>query len=558
MSRSRKVNSALCVVALMAATAQVVGQETAGAPKATSSIAGRVVAATTGRPVRGATMTLLSWEVMRVAKRVATDEEGRFEFTGLVPGRYQLTSSATGFVAVEFGGAPVTGRVGEGRPIDVREGERFDKADFSLRRPGAIEGRLLDEFGDPAPDLQVQVATVEFVAGRHRLMPVPGRGQMNPTDDKGRFRVAGLPPGDYFLTAPWTQSAERDAATVAFAPTLYPGTTDLASAQPIRVGLGEEMAGLTLSLVPAPMAQVSGRLVDAAGQPAVGAVMMNLSDRSGGALIVPVRTSTRPDGAFTFSGVPPCTYAIQAFGRQVSTAGNLGASEFGWAPVTVNGVDITGLTVRVRQGPAARGRIVLEDDDGTLKPDQVRISGRPVEFDSAPLGGGPSPSDMRPDWTFEVRNLSGFRVVQADVASPDWALERIMLDGRNVTDTVHDFREKDVEGLEVVLTKRAPALGGRVTDRDGRAVGNYSIIVFASDESRWKYPSRFIAMGRPNQDGGFIVRGLPPEDYLVVAIPPVQGTLWQDPEFLATLRTRATAVTLAEGEKKTLELKVMR
>jgi len=159
----------------------------------------------------------------------------------------------------------------------------------------------------------------------------------------------------------------------------------------------------------------------------------------------------------------------------------------------------------------------------SLKPDQVRISGRPVEFDSAPLVGGPSPSDMRPDWTFEVRNLSGFCVVQADVASPDWALRRIMLDGRDVTDTVHDFREKDVEGLEVVLTKRASAVGGRVTDRDGRPIGNYSIVVFASDESRWKYPSRFIAMGRPNQDGGFLVRGLPPEDYLVVAIPPVTG-----------------------------------
>jgi hypothetical protein len=273
---------------------------------------------------------------------------------------------------------------------------------------------------------------------------------------------------------------------------------------------------------------------------------------------VPVRTSTRADGSFTFAGVPPGTYVIQAFGRQVSTAGNLGASEFGWAPVTVDGVDITGLTVRVRQGPAARGRIVLEDDDGTLKPGQVRISGRPVEFDSAPLVGGPSPSDMRPDWTFEVRNLSGFRVLQADVASPDWALKRILLDGRDVTDTVHDFREKDVERLEVVVTKRASSVGGRVTDRDGRPIGNYSIVVFASDESRWKYPSRFIAMSRPNQDGGFLVRGLPPEDYLVVAVPPVQGTMWQDPEFLATLRGRATAVTLSEGEKQTLDLKLLR
>ena len=54
------------------------------------------------------------------------------------------------------------------------------------------------------------------------------------------------------------------------------------------------------------------------------------------------------------------------------------------------------------------------------------------------------------------------------------------------------------------------------------------------------------------------MRGLPPEDYLVVAIPPVQGTTWQDPEFLALLRGRATAVTLAEGQKQTLDLRLLR
>jgi hypothetical protein len=84
------------------------------------------------------------------------------------------------------------------------------------------------------------------------------------------------------------------------------------------------------------------------------------------------------------------------------------------------------------------------------------------------------------------------------------------------------------------------------------------VIVFAADQSKCTFPSRFIKLGRPNQDGRFKVTGLPPENYLVVALPAVNGSEWQDPEFLETLRSLATPVTLSEDDAKTIDLKLAR
>ncbi len=93
-------------------------------------------------------------------------------------------------------------------------------------------------------------------------------------------------------------------------------------------------------------------------------------------------------------------------------------------------------------------------------------------------------------------------------------------------------------------------------DERGRPVGNFSVVVFSVDPRRWAFPSRFIALGRPNQQGRFTIAGLPPEDYFVVAVPPIAGTGWQDPEFLESLRSVAQSVTLSEGDAKTLDLRI--
>ena len=186
------------------------------------------------------------------------------------------------------------------------------------------------------------------------------------------------------------------------------------------------------------------------------------------------------------------------------------------------------------------------------------VTAIPVEFDAGPVGGGPPPFSMQEDGSFELKNLSGHRLIRVSVRNPGWMLKRITREGRDITDEPVDFTKADVDGVEVILTNRVTSITGRVTDEKANPVTEYSVLVFAADRSKWTDRSRFIALGRPTQDGSFRIAGLPPDDYFAVALPAVQGTQWQDPEFLRTLEEAATRLLLGEGESKTLTLRLLR
>src|SRR5262249_20725467 len=96
---------------------------------------------------------------------------------------------------------------------------------------------------------------------------------------------------------------------------------------------------------------------------------------------------------------------------------------------------------------------------------------------------------------------------------------------------------------------------GGVSDDKG-PVGDYALVIFSSDPTKWIDRSRFVQLVRPTQQGRFDVRGIPPEDYLAIALPNVVGSEWQDPDFLKQLRAQATSFVLTEGESKTLDLKL--
>jgi protocatechuate 3,4-dioxygenase beta subunit len=557
MMRAR-LTSAVAIAAL--GMALTVAAQDAPAPKGTASISGRVTAADTGRPIRGAIVQTLSWESDRVTKTAGTDADGAFQFKDLVAGRYEMSVTAAGYLPYQLG------YMGAGAlpPVDVADGQRFERANVTMYRPGAIEGRILDEFGDPAPNVLVQVAQLQFAAGRKRLMP-EGAGGSKQTDDRGYFRVSGLSPGNYYVTALSGVFGERivgsaagNTAPVGFAITYYPGTTSVGDAQAVAVKRGEPVTGVNLSLVPAQAADVSGLVVDAAGSPVPGAnLMLNSRDAAGGVSLLVTRTLAGKDGRFTFRGVPGGPYTIQAWGRPIGQGGNLNSAEFGSQTVTVGPTNASNLVVRVSRNAAARGRVVFEDGPVPSIPfRQVRVSARPVEFDTAPVAGGPNPNTMNDDGTFEILNLVGRWVIRPDITSPDWSAKQVLLDGKDVIDTPIDFKDKDVEGIEVRLTARNPSVSGSVLDDRGRPMRSYSVVIFSADPRRWAFPSRFVALGRPNQQGQFKVTGLPPDDYLVIAVPPIATTDWQDPEFLESVRALAQAITLSEGDAKTMELKI--
>ena len=64
-------------------------------------------------------------------------------------------------------------------------------------------------------------------------------------------------------------------------------------------------------------------------------------------------------------------------------------------------------------------------------------------------------------------------------------------------------------------------------------------------------------MQRPDQQGEFQIKGLPPGDYLIIAVDYVQDGMWNDPEYLESIRRHAERMTLKEGESRSISLKLV-
>lgn len=520
-------------------------------PQGTARITGKVLRVD-GRPIANATIRWVRWEGGRGMQGAGrTGADGTFLLEKLLAGSYQVTAQAEGFVTSEFGQTAV----GQpGKRIDIVDAQTFEHADITLLKTSAIEGVITDEFGDPVPGVTVQMAQVQFAVGANRLMPIGGVPQ--PSDDRGRYRVTGLAPGEYYVMVLSGAFAQPE-TSAGFAPTFFPGTAVPTSARAVRVAAGQDTTDVSFALTPAAMRTVTGIATDADGKPSTAMVLLAAMSNGDVRAIIMARTQAAPDGSFTFRNVPEGTYVIQGFGRPGDGSG-LGTAPFGSAVVNVQR-DVTDARVSVRPGSTIRGRILFEGDATGLKTDAVLITGAPVEFiTSALVGGGPPRTTIQDDWSFETRDMFGLRTIRASVGAPGWYLKSVTVAGVDKTDTPVDFRSGDVKDVEITLSRRPAGVTGTVLDGD-TPVREYTVVVFSDDPAKWTFQSRFLQMARPSPaDGSFRATSLPGGGYFVAAVSAMTQVQAQDRAFLESLRAQATRVTLNDGETKAVTLRIIK
>jgi protocatechuate 3,4-dioxygenase beta subunit len=520
-------------------------RDLSAAPKGTSALRGTVTRADTGAPLRRAQVRAFAAE-LREQRVAMTDDNGRYELKELPAGRYTVNASKGGYVSLQFGQRrPFE----QGQPLELADGQTLEKVDFVLPRGSVITGRIVDELGEPMTGAMVQAMRYRFVNGARRLTPM----NVMQTDDRGEFRIYGLAPGDYYVSAA-LQSLNGGVSDdrIGYAPTYYPGTAVSADAQRITVGLGEEVAGIVFAVAPARMASISGVAHDAEGKPLPNAIIVVISKgddglpRFGGG-----GTQTHADGSFTVGSLAPGSYTIQA--RSLASPNG----EVAFADVAVNGTDINGLQLNVVRGSTVRGRIRFESGapPPDLKPADVRVgsispTGAPV------ITSGPSIASVNDDWTFTLANLTGSLLLRVNPPQT-WAVKSITLNGMDYTDSAIDFRGDDVEGLDVVLTQKISELSGSVVDDRGGKVTDATVVYFADDRDKWVPFTRWVRSARPDQDGRYKIRGLPPGRYIAVALDYLEPGEEADPEMLDRLRSRGIRVSVGEGDTRQVDLKVI-
>ena len=161
-----------------------------------ASLEGQVANAITGEPLKKVMLILTPNQQRPDSTPYSTtsDASGHFAMANIAPGSYRLASERTGFVRGAYGSP---GPMRPGTTLTLSSGQELKLSIFKLQPHGVISGRVLDEDGEPVANVQIQAMTHRYVQGRRQLMPMGGAS----TNDLGEYRVFGLAPGRYILTA---------------------------------------------------------------------------------------------------------------------------------------------------------------------------------------------------------------------------------------------------------------------------------------------------------------------------------------------------------------------
>jgi Carboxypeptidase regulatory-like domain len=523
--------------------------------KGTAVIRGQVVAADSGTPIRRAQVRV-SGVGMRDSRLATTDAQGRFELRELVAGRYTLTASKGGFVTLQYGQR----RPAEsGTPLELGDAQTLDRVIVALPRGSVIGGRITDEFGEPVVNAAVSAWRYAFVGGSRRLVRA---GARDTTDDQGTYRLFGLAPGDYIVSAVLRTSEVTDPGDdfSGFAPTYFPGTPNAAEAQRVRVALSQEQGGVSFGLLATRLVRVWGQVISTTGTPHWGGfVTLSGADsaeggRGPGFFQGGNGGRIEGDGYFWIGNVAPGRYQLQV------RAGDRENGEFARMDLNVGLEDVGGLMVVTAAAGRIRGAVITDTGEPlpTGSPG-VQVVARPATPDGPLAGqGGGGQGRVGADGTFDLGNITDARYLRANLPS-GWTLKAVRLNGQDAIDVPIDVAPGQVvTGVELVITKKLSHAEGTVVDDRKQPVLDATVVFFPLNENVRGFQSRFIRSARPDQEGRYRVTALPPGEYLAVAVQGLEDGQTSDPEFLAAVEPEATRVTIEDGETKNVTLGLSR
>ncbi len=574
------------------------------AQQGTAEISGTVITTSVPPAPLARVLVTISGQSLKASRTVITDEQGRFVFRDLPGGSFTIVAARPPYVKTTFG-AKRPGR--PGTPINLAAGQRVTGVTIPLAAGAAITGVIRHAGGEPAVGVKVEATPLILDA---RAAPL---GAQVVTDDRGVYRIFGLPPGKYVVNAAVTErastvltqfsDAEMDAllarlqrrtaglpatsggaiavgglgtapvrpdpnrrpATYGYAPIYYPGSADPDLAATVALGEGEERAGVDLALQLVRTVAVEGRVSIASGTlpPGTQVTLTRQGLRESASatnMLISAASTRQPDAAgdFSFVGILPGKYRIVAR----ATAPPARASDgvyWALADVTTGDADVSGLALMLQAGLRLSGRLAFESRTQTPPRDLTTIRLRLTDANGTSTFVPPSGTG-RADGTFEITGiLPGTYGMTSLLVDGGWWLRSVVVDGRDVLDFPLDIGPAgDVNGAVATFTDQRTELSGTLQSAANVPAPDYFVVVFARDRTFWRPASRRVQFTRPGTDGRFGFRDLPAGDYLMAALTDMEPSDLIDQSFLETLIPLAVPVHLNDGEKRTQDLKLIR
>jgi hypothetical protein len=526
-------------------------------PEDKCTVEGQVFNALTGDPLRKAHITLnrIAGGNMRSRNSAdygaASDAGGHFLIQDIEPGTYQMNATRNGFVALPYGATKPDGPM---TPLSLSPGRHTRDIVFRLTPNGVITGRVLDEDGEPLQGVNVNAMRFRSMRGKRQLVPSMSGG----TDDLGEYRLFGLAPGKYFLSAtyrkqnmmmPAQDSTPGGKPDEDYAPTYFPGTSDPTGAAPIDVAAGTVLSGIDVTLRKTRTVRVRGRVINTMGEGLPGRVMLRLMPRNmmyAGFTSQRMAQATRGNGgAFEFRGLTPGAYVLMA------QWDDEGKNFMVRQPVDVGNENVNDVNVALTPGLLIKGQVRV-DGTGEVAFGSLQIA---LEAQMSMMMGGAS-AMVKDDGSFEIENVAAdnYRVNVHRLPGPFYVKSIRMGDADGLEKGL-DLSRGGGGSVEIVLSPNGGQVEGTVLDAKQQP-SSVGTVVLVPDVRHRDQPQLFKVTGL-NASGHFTIAGIAPGDYKLFAWQEIESDAYQDPEFLKTYEVQGQSLTIREGGRENTQLKLI-
>jgi hypothetical protein len=561
--------SLMAVLALQAAPQQQAPPQTG-----TGVIRGRVLQAGGTQPIDDAAITLTTGTVggggargqrgggpgpAELPRVAVSDREGNFEFRDLPSGRYTAVAQRRGFSGPWFN-APdpsVSAAVVNGQTV---------RAEIFMTPTGVVRGRVRDASGQFASNVQVEALVIAYNSGLPSLMPAISKT----SDDRGEYRLFGLPPGDYYIGA----TPRPASAIVARAggdrsvKTFHPNAFDISQATKITIHGGEDIQNIDIAIQTPQMFKISGTVsttvpVAAAPPSAQGAfAVIQQNNNATVQLILSSRDLIKPEGgnsggtSASVTGTAPGPFEIQnvlpgSYDLVAIFNGNTPAPAIARTVVDVRNQDASGLVMTIRDGFVITGSATI--DESAPQRGAVRMAFTPA--DGLRRMGVAVPANFAPDGSFTIPGAPDgrFRLSVAPLG-PDLYVDDMRQSGVSIFDSGFEIRGRNPDPIQVLIKSGAGSLEGTVQDASGKLLN--SAVVALVPATRRENDALYYST-RSDVTGSFSLRGIAPGDYKLFSWEVMPQGAHYNAAFLEKYEERGLPITIGAGAKLTSKVTVI-
>jgi uncharacterized protein (DUF2141 family) len=548
-ARIRRMVIVTCGLALVQCCGAVAEQNPAAQEGShagpTFRIAGTVVSATTGEPLAQARTSVAETRDRAKSISMVTSEDGHFEFSQLKAGKYSLEGAKRGFISSAY-------EQHEQYSTAIVTGPEFATEHLVLRlTPMAlITGHVMDEFGDPVRSANLVLYLENHGAGMSRII----RFSNATSDDRGFFDFSLLRPGKYYISVnakPWyamhpaTASAPADGPApqvspgldVAYPTTYYNGATEADSATPIEVKGGDRLQ-VDVHLNPVPALHLVFRIPENRPEQQNNFSMPVLQKHVFDSVEFVQTDGMRQvaPGMYELMGVAPGRYTVRT---KNSESDQLEQS----ADVELNrdGQELDDS----RSEPLGSLKLSIKIPGEETLPRQYGVGLQDSRRRTTAFRRG----DSTGKFTFENLPPGKYAILVGSQTKPYSVVRTSSQAGDTPGHDVNITAGAAVE-LTAWLSGGTVSIDG-VVQKKGKSVAGVMVALVPKD------PVAHIELFRRDQsdfDGTFVVQGVIPGSYTIVAVEDAWGLEWLQPSVLARYVQHGKNVTVDEMMHGTFHL----